>query len=375
MQGKRVLFCLEQQYGHINPTLGIAMELLRRGCQVSYAVLESFVPLILAIGATPLVIDIVENRDLLLSTFYNENDHLTIKVRPEELEDAIEITTRERFDGYKAQLERLYRNGKPDLVIRDEIVDRVGREFAATKGVPSILLRSQFVNGGLNDVDAGEKLTIVTVPRFFQRSDERNPIPPRFKFVGFIPEGRTLAFRPWGAVSGSGPRVLISPTTGMRRQTEFCRKMVEGFRDRSWEVVLSISASHDTSSAMGDLALGFEGKNVRVNTTSANFDVLSSVDLYICQGGQGSTLEAIYRGVPQIVVPPTPYHYFVGNRVRELGLGSCIPPSELSVDALVEHSSKLLADEDTRARLIEAQKIMWTDRGAEVAANLIEDFL
>lgn len=375
MRPKRILFSLEQQYGHINPTLGIAMELLRRGHDVCYTVLESFVPLIRGIGATALVVDIPENRDQVLSTLYYENDHLNLKVRREEIAAVIESVTRERLDAYEAELERLFRHKRPDLVVRDDIVERAGRAFSERSSIPSVLIRTQFITSGLEQKDVGEKLVLVTVPKFFQPIDDGNPPPSRFKFVGLIPEGRTAAFQRWRPLDGDNPRVLISPTTGMRRQVEFCRSVAAAFHDRQWDVVLSISGSHDTASAIDPGELGYPGQRIHINKTSANFDVLPDVDLYIGQGGQGGSLEAIYHGVPQIVVPPTPYHHSVARRVSDLGLGVCLPPAELSKETLQDHSARLLADEQTRQRLVEARDSMQADCGAEVSANLLEDFL
>jgi hypothetical protein len=44
MAPQHIAFVLEQAYGHVMPTLGIALELIRRGHRVSYATTADFVP-------------------------------------------------------------------------------------------------------------------------------------------------------------------------------------------------------------------------------------------------------------------------------------------------------------------------------------------
>jgi UDP:flavonoid glycosyltransferase YjiC (YdhE family) len=61
--------------------------------------------------------------------------------------------------------------------------------------------------------------------------------------------------------------------------------------------------------------------------------------------------------------------------VTELGLGACIPPPELTADTLREQADRLLNDADTKARLIEARDAMQADRGAQLAADLIGEYL
>ncbi|WP_185893802.1 hypothetical protein [Streptomyces sp. WAC05950] len=42
-------------HGHVNPTLGLVEELVRRGHRVSYAVTEAFAETVRAVGAEPVV--------------------------------------------------------------------------------------------------------------------------------------------------------------------------------------------------------------------------------------------------------------------------------------------------------------------------------
>jgi UDP:flavonoid glycosyltransferase YjiC (YdhE family) len=372
MEAKHILFFLAHQYGHINPSLCTAMELVRRGHSVTYTVCESFAPLIRSIGATPVVLDYIENREQTIPNFFKENDHLSFHSDPQRIAALIEATKR-RTDFSVLQLERHYRDRMPDFIVRDDVLDHAGREFSSRYRIPNALLQSQFIHRDLNGEFQGEEMVLTTVPKFFQKIDDDATIPARYKFVGFTPEGRTLGFSRWTPRHGNRPRVLISPTTGLLKQIEFCRRMIEAFRDRSWEVILSISGSRDAFSAIDSSVFQDLPANIHLNQQSANFDILSNVDLYIGQGGQGGALEAIYRGVPQIVVPASAWHYPVGQRVEDLRLGVCIPFSELSPDRLLKQANQLIADPSVRETLMVAQRSMEMNRSAELAADVVEE--
>lgn len=374
MTSKHILFFLAHQYGHINPSLGMAMELVRRGHHVSYAVSEPFVPVISSIGASAIVLDFLDNREPAIVTVYKENDHLNYRNDPRMLAECFAVTLA-RTQHSLRQLEELYRDQKPDFIVRDDVLDHAGREFARQFGIPNALLRSQFVEGDLSTHFADEEIVLVTVPKFFQQLDEGSVIPSRYKYVGFTPEGRTSEAQQWRPLPGDRPIVLISPTTGLFKQTEFCRRMIEAFRDRPWDVILSLSSSRDAYSAIDPAVFPDLPRNLQINQVSANFDILSHVDLYIGQGGQGGALEAIYHGVPQIVVPASPYHYSVGQRVAALGLGACLPLSELSSDGLLEQASHLMNDQNTRELLQAARDSMHAEHSAEKAADVIESRL
>jgi UDP:flavonoid glycosyltransferase YjiC (YdhE family) len=368
----QILFSIEHQYGHINPSLGTAMELVKRGHDVSYTTSEAFAPIIRSIGASPIVLDCLENRLQAIPNLFKENDHRSFQTDPEKLATFME-SFRTRTAHSLLQLERLYgEQARPDFMVRDDVLDEGGREFALRFAIPNALLISQFLHWNLSDVYQNEKLILVTVPEFFQKIPADGVVPPRYNFVGFTPEGRTLGFEPWTPLSGYRPRVLISPTTGLLKQIDFCRRMLDAFRDQPWDVILSLSASRDAFSAIDPTLLDACPPNVRINQRSANFDILRSVCLYVGQGGQGGVLEAIYRGVPQIVVPASALHYKVGRRVDELGLGACIPFSELSGDGLIERAGRLLEDRNTLDRIAAARNSMETSRSAERAADAIE---
>jgi UDP:flavonoid glycosyltransferase YjiC (YdhE family) len=375
MKSLHVTFCLEQQYGHIVPTLGIALELSRRGHRVSYAVIDAFAPLVSKIRARALIIIPLDTRIAALSAV-NWNENSSEPNLSEAALQEVAALSRDRTDCSLEQLRELYLDDMPDVVIHDDVFDTAGRAFAVEKRLPKVRLLSQFIDE--NDPSYSEQmfdndeLVLLTVPKFFQRAPKLYDGDLRFKLVGFIPEGRSLVFKPWTPVKRPNRFILVSATTGMGPQIKYCQTILEAVRGQPWEVVLSISASMDRTSDIDAALLKDIPANVQLNRSAGNFQIMESACLFVGQGGQGATLESIFWGVPQIVVPPTPYHNQVARRVSELGLGRSLPMSELSRKRVIQEISSLLDDHMTLKRTREAGDSMRNSQGAILAAEAIE---
>ena len=377
MDGLHVAFCLEQAYGHIIPTLGIAMELQRRGHRTSYAVARSFAPLVERIHARAAVINVLENRERILRATAKPNEGWEFFNVEREVFDRVAVhLCSERTASSLAQLEQLFRHDPPDLIIHDDCLDTAGRNLAQKWGIAKIRHHSQFLDWDsalctLEEFESGD-VVLVTVPAFFQRDIDR--LGPRFHFVGFIPDGRAEVFDPWTSADASKP-ILISATSGLLPQLDFSNLMIETFRDGPWPTILAVPSSHDLVSAIDRQGLHALPHHMQMNTSASNFAILRQASLFIGQGGQGSTLEAIYHGVPQVVIPPTPYHNCVGRRVVELGLGECIPIHELTAATLIESVRRLFSSSEVAMRLRRASEDMHQHKGAEVAVDIIEEYL
>jgi len=115
-------------------------------------------------------------------------------------------------------------------------------------------------------------------------------------------------------------------------------------------------------------------ENFQINRFSSNLDILEHACLFIGQGGQGSTLEALYCGVPVLLIPPTWIQDPIASRIVELGLGARLA-SDVSPSSLRQHALSVLEDNDTLIRVRQAQQSMRDERGAEVAADIINGYL
>lgn len=375
MKSKHVAFCVEQAYGHIIPTIGITLELIRRGHRVSYAVVESFAPLIARIGATPIVIQPLETRMQMWNEQCLVGDPYHYKREIGEVQSICSRISSERTLHSLPQLERLYRQDRPDVILYDSCLDTAGRALASKWRIAKIRHYPQFMEPQWLNEFLEDELVLLPVPKFFQPDLTTFDLDPRFKFIGFVPEGRTQVFEPWRPPREMSKPILVSATTGIDPQLAFCEVMIDALRAQPRPVILSISGSSDALSAIDPSRFKDVSRNIYVNRTAGNFAILENASLYIGQGGQGGTLEAIYWGVPQIVVPPTPNHYSVARRVVELGFGASYAIGELSPESIREHVAAMLDDKITSERVRAAAISMRDDHAAECAADTVEKYI
>ena len=366
MKQRHIAFMLEQAYGHIIPTLGITLELVRRGHRVSYAVTRDFASAISRIGAQAVVLKPLETRPNILATL---TDHAVT----DQNYQALEELRRARTDDSLLQLEALYRDDKPDLIMQDECEDFAGRSLALKWGIPQIRICPQLLPETFPETVAEDQLVMVTVPRFFQNHLER--FDERFKFVGFIAEGRRRFFKPWQVTDDGRKVVLISVTTGLLPQIEFCKMAVNAFRGQPWKIVLSIGGGLDRVSEITPADLGELPENIQLNRFSSNLDILEHASVFIGQGGQGSTLEALYCGVPLLLIPPSSIQDPVACRVAELGLGARVVAADVSANTLRKHAASILDDGDTLRRVKLIQQSMREEHGAQTAADIMDGYL
>jgi MGT family glycosyltransferase len=261
-------------------------------------------------------------------------------------------------------LRQLYVDDIPDVIVYD-FMSPAGKHLAGVLRTRAIEHSPTVINE--NDPLAlrphDEELVLVSVPRFFQRDAEA--LDQRFQFVGFIQNGRTNFFTPWRASEHRQPAILITATTGLLPQTDFFRNALAAFGNTSWHLVLAISDDIDPA------ALAPAPVNCEIRRSASTFQILESACLVIGQGGQGSTLEALYWGVPQLLIPPSPIHDDCAARVAELGLGTRVPQTEATPEKLKHAGIALLEDREMRMRLREVARTMQANKGAEMAANLI----
>lgn len=360
---KHIAFLMEPSYGHLVPTLGIAAELMRRGYRVTYAINDEFADRIVQSGAQAIIYRPKEGR---LKVFREaDRGDGTFDFNADGFMDFIAATKRELNQDACAQLLQLYAGQRPDLIVHVTWLSPAAKALAAEWNIPRVVFFPALVDMEPPDDD----LILVSVPRFFQRNAET--FASRFHFIGFTPDSRRGFFKPWqpARAAGSEKLILVSATTGLLPQVEFFRRAIRAFGNQPWRVVVSIGSQVSAS----DLAPLPE--NVEINAGSSNLEILEHAHLFVGQGGQGSTLEALYCGVPPLLVPPAPAHNSITRRILELGLGAYLAVSEATPEDLRRSAALLLEDSSTLARVREAQKEMRKDDGPKQAATLIEEHL
>ena len=369
MESRHVAFFLEQAYGHVIPTLGVASELMRRGHRVSYAVHAGLAGGITRCGARAVVFEPLETRTRVCQQTARSDGTHHFSLEDAGLRDLLTELSLQRTRDSAAQLRKLYENDRPDLVVHDDCLDTAGRTLALEWGVARARFFPHMLTKQLAaDVPDDDQLVLVPLPKFF---NEEAQFHERFKILGFIPEGRREFFEPWGSDATDEPTILVSPITGLLPQVEFCKLAIRAFQNQPWQVVLSLP-SLDPVSALDPATIPELPANFRINRRSSNLDILERACLFIGNGGVGGTLEALYSGVPALLIPFAEGLYTVAGRIAELGLGASLHITKVTPEILRTAAATLIADKATQARVKSIQKSMQMAPGAQMAADLIE---
>jgi UDP:flavonoid glycosyltransferase YjiC (YdhE family) len=368
MRRRHVAFIVEPSYGHLVSVVGIATRLLCRGYRVSVATSMQFAGATRAIGAEAFVYRPSMSKNRMLADVLQPDGSYSCEVydpREERWSKQREAEWKEN----RCQIELLYKADIPALVIYDGFIASFAKELASSWGAFTVMHSPLMIDPGSRYDDA---LVIVTLPKLFQSN--ASTLDSRFQFVGFIPDGRKRFFSRWEGTNKCERVILVSATTGLLPELQFFERAISAFADVQSGVVLSVGRHLDPDRLTQLLPQNFE-----VNRDAANFEILEHACLFVGQGGQGSVLEAMYHGVPALLVPPIiegPFEPVV-RRVEELGvgmrLGSRVAPGELrkAADFIVYENSGM------HERLKEVREIMRHEavEGASRAVDLIETLI
>ena len=211
-----------------------------------------------------------------------------------------------------------------------------------------------------------EELNIVTLPREFQ--PDANAFDERYIFVGPCIAPRS---------DGSGftldrlanrPLLYISLGTVFNTDPKFYAACFEAFANSDWQVMLSIGTNIEPSS------IGQTPNNFVVSPYLPQLEILQNADMFITHGGMNSTMEAIYYGVPMVVVPQQPEQAMTASRVAELGLGVSLEPGQVSTSTMRDAVNVVGSDVGYRSRVAEMQKAARDAGGYLRAADSIQQF-
>jgi MGT family glycosyltransferase len=385
-------------HGHVNPTLPVVTELVRRGHRVSYLIAGQYADAVRATGAETLVYrsQVPESWDTIAIP-----EIITADV----VAEAARAHAVEGFSPLPVAL-RAFGSDRPDLLLYDAFGYPAGRLMSRKWDIPGVLLCTTFAateryspyarlsgqvpspspdhpalleartlvaktlaEHGLpespEEFSVGrEKLNLVFVPRWFQPASEL--FDHRFAFFGPCLGPRPGSWSP----SGDRPVLLITMGSfGYENQREFFACCLEAFADSPWQVIMTIGRLV-AREELGPLPPNFE-----IYPWVPQLAVLRHASGFISHAGMGSTLEALASGVAPVVVPRSPEQELVADRVAELRLGRKLPPAEVSARSLRAAVNGLAADLATAERVRKVREAIAGARAPERAASAIEDLL
>ena len=373
----KVVFFNIPAYGHINPTLPVVQELVRRGATVIYYALEEFRQKIEATGATfraydesvrdgdirfwsadkksPGLVDIcrvmIEFCEkslpfLLQATREDSPDYILhdftciwgkyvseiLGIPAITLIPQFPVNMKRRpapYPGMLADLARMFVTGIPALIQFQKTAKRISQTYSVAQP-------------GLFEMLANhEDLNIVFTSRFFQPHAE--DFGDSFVFVGpSLAERNETPDFSWDF--GEGPLVYVSlGTTIFSAKQEFYQQCFKAFGGLAKRVIVSVGTSTDLGS------LGEVPKNFLVRNHVPQLEVLKRADAFITHGGMNSVSEGLWYGVPLVVIPQGSDQFFVAQRVEELKAGIVLDRRRVTPERLRQAVEQAISDARLRA--------------------------
>lgn len=378
-------------HGHVNPSLEVIRELVRRGHRVSYAIPASFADKVAATGAEPVI---------YTSTLPTDDDpeawgtELIDNIEPF-LDDAIQALP---------QLAAAFEGDEPGLVLHD-ITSYPARVLAHRWGVPAISLWPNPVPWEGYGEEVGEPMTaelkqtgrgrayyarfdgwlaenglghvpsddfvsrprraLVLIPEALQPNAERVNRE-TYTFVGACLGDRADQGE-WQRPAGAEKVLLVSLGSSFTRQPAFYRECVAAFGDLpGWHVVLQIGA-HVDPAELGDVPA-----HVEVHPWVPQLAVLKQADAFITHAGAGGSQEGLATGTPMVAVPQAVDQFGNADTLQALGVARHVPMEEAGAATLRAAVLALVDDPEVARRAERLREQMAKEGGALRAADLIE---
>ena len=335
---KIVFFCIPA-HGHTNPTLGVVKELVRRGHQVWYYSYQSLRDKIASTGAKFVSCD-----------EFDSEMHLTAK-EAARLGKDLALSTKVLTDTTLALDETVCRHMaelKPDCIVADSMAVW-GKAVALKLGIPFVSSTTTFafnrhsakymkqspmqlvslllsmpkiskcirrfqekgypIHNVLDIIQNDDKThTIVyTSPDFQPCADTFSD---KYAFVGPSIRPAESEF-----VKQREKLVYISMGTVNNALLPLYRRCIEALRNTPYQVVMSVGNQVKLSD-FGELP-----ENVQVFPAVDQIAVLQQADVFLTHCGMNSVSEALYFGVPLVMLPKTSEQGAVAERTAQLGAG------------------------------------------------------
>lgn len=397
--GAHIAFLTYPAHSHLNPTLPVVAELVRRGHRVSYVVAEQYAAEVAAAGAKVIgyrskapkawnevaIPAEVTGHDMAVATLLHLSDALA----------AVEVA------------EPVLAEDRPDLFVYDAFGYAAGRLLARQWAVPSALTCTTFVANerfspyaamvetgpaldpahpalveyterltaalathGLADLSiedfttAAEDLNLVFVPSDFQPASDT--FDDRFEFVGPCIGAREVD-GVWQRPADGLPVALVAMGSwAYENQAPFFRQCVEAFDGLPWHLVLAVGG------VVREADLGPLPPNVQVKAWVPQLSVLAEASAFVSHGGMNSVMESLSLGLPPLVIPRTGEQALIGDRVAELGLGRTLASADVTAATLRSTLLDLADDQETRRRAGEFAARLAAGDGAARAADRLE---
>ncbi len=389
--------------GHVNPTLPVAQELVRRGQDVSYYLTEEYRDVVEATGA---VFQPYESKIGTMPPPPSFSSGEGGAPAGQQMGPAFLLPD---MDNVPPQIIARIRAEQPDAIIYD-FMCAWARTVIDEVQVPAIAMRATYASNehfnllehmrarmqnmpgarevmermrammGAQDGSGphpmsvifrtlahSEALNIIFMPKEFQ--PEAETFDDHYVFVGpsILPRPEATDF-PFDRLSSERPLLYISLGSVFNNQPEFYQHCFAAFADQPWQVVLSIGKRTDLA------ALGPIPENFLLSPYVPQLEILPRTQLFVTHAGTNSIMESMYFGVPMVLIPQQPEQQMHALRVQDIGLGVMLDRASVNATTLREAVERVAQDPSYRERMQPVQQSVRTAGGYQRAADAIMEF-
>jgi len=394
----KALFYNVPGHGHINPSLPLVAELVRRGHQLTYFATENYRAAIEATGAAFRPYAAVDDNYFDARGL---SGSVPGKVAYELITTAGEILP--------ALLE-IARAEQPDYIIFDTMCPW-GLLLARILGLPSVASLSLMVlpaRGLLNFQAIRDFLPIVfsNFAKSMEANQRSQALGKKYRIAPLWPASllnnygdisisytspyfqpfastvnKSIHFVGWTVTNSpsdpafpferiQGRRLIyVSLGTVNNDDAAFFKTCIEAFAGADDFVIMT------TGNRIRPESFGTLPENIVIRGWVPQTAVLQRASLFISHAGMNSVHDGLYYGVPLLLVPQQAEQMFTARRVVQLGAGLMLRKAEVNAQTVRETAARLLSDTHFR---LEAKRIGETFRasgGMTRAADEIEDLL
>lgn len=244
---------------------------------------------------------------------------------------------------------------------------RPGDVFQMIGDYQRLYLDNQLKPPWIRDVFVNrEALNIVFTSRHFQPGGE--DFDEDYQFVGPIiyDRGEKKGLK----IEKSNKQIIfISLGTIYNNEIDFYRKWIAFFRESDYQVYMSVGDRVDKKN------LGKLPKNVIVGDYLPQLEILEKAGLFISHGGMNSVNESLFFGVPMLLFPQIHEQKINSARVEELGAGFWYKKKELDRTSMREMIDMLMNDDRYREKAMVVGRELKEAGGAIRAVKVILDYL
>jgi len=395
----KYIFLNMPAWGHVNPTLAVAQELVKRGHDVSYYLTEEFRKTVEATGA---VFQPYESKLKDTGNRFDPNGGVPTPGKgPMTMLEDMQFVPPQVIDRIRAE--------HPDVILYD-FMCTWARVIIEALHVPAIAMRATYASNEHFDLIARmrdslqnrpegqaflermkafqeaqdgssanplsamfnvfsyvEQLNIIFMPKLFQPMAET--FDDRYVFVGpsILPRYQTTSF-PFDQLNNDLPLLYISLGSVANNQPEFYKQCFAAFAEQPWQVILSIGKYIDRE------LLGPVPANFLLSSYVPQLDILPRTQVFVTHAGTNSLMESLYYGVPMVLIPQQPEQQMHARRAVELGLGTMLEKEALNPTTLREAVQQVAYNAEYRAHAQSMQQVIRNSGGYKQAADAIIQF-